>query len=77
MATSLGDGLAGLWDHVAHLGPTVEYVAIASTTSLVLGGVVLPRLLSRGSQAPACPPCPPIPPCQCFCAFGPAPAGSR
>jgi hypothetical protein len=70
MATSLGELLGGVGEHVTRLGSTVEYVAIASSVSLVVGGVILPKLLNRGSQPPPPPACPP---CACFCACGPLP----
>jgi hypothetical protein len=71
MATSLGEGLRALGGQVAARTPIFEYVAIASTTSLVLGGIVLPRLIHPGGSVATCPPCPP---CACLCASECVPA---
>lgn len=76
MATSLGQGLGGLGGQILAREPMIEYVAIASTVSLVLGGIVLPRLIGRPGSS-SCPPCQPCPPCACLCASEcvPAPTG--
>lgn len=74
MATSLGEGLSGLGGQILAREPMVEYVAIASTVSLILGGVVLPRLIGRPSGSTSCPPCPDPPPCACLCASQCVPA---
>jgi hypothetical protein len=76
MATSLGEGLRGIGGQILAREPMVEYVAIASTVSLILGGVVLPRLI-HPTSAGSCPPCPDCPPCACLCASQCVPAGAH
>lgn len=70
MATSLGETLPGLGQHVASRGPLLEYVVLATSVSTVLGVVVLPRLLSRQQSGTPGPACPPPPPCVAYCLCG-------
>lgn len=63
MATSLGEGIEGIAQGIRARAGIVEYVTIASTVSLVVGGVILPKLIN-----PHGPSCPPPPPCDCYCA---------
>ena len=72
MGTSLGEGIAGTWDHLTRLGPTLEYVLLASLTSLSVG-FAFSRFLESRSPSPPGPPPATCPPCQCFCACGPLP----
>lgn len=73
MATSLGEGIRGFGGALLEREPMVEYITIASTASLILGGVVLPHIIGRSSSS-TCPPCPTCPPCACLCASQCVPA---